>query len=337
MPCLPQYFLLFFIYSLSQPLYADLVFLKNGDRITGKVSSMLKNELKLTTPYSELTIPWHDIKNITSDQPVIVELEDGSQLKGLLTLSDQGSPSIQTTSLTSATPISLEKVNAINPPIISNDAIITGAAHLGGSKTSGNTTKQAFNADGKISARSGNNKYSAGATFRQSSDDGNESENNFHLFSQYDHYFLTNWYASLFSNYTKDPFQDLNSRYAFGIGIGHELWNTKKSFLSTEAGIAYTVEDFKEGTDREFIAGRWAVAYHYWILEDRLQFFHGHTGIISYEDFSDVLVKTNTGFKVPVFQGFELLVQFDLDYDTKPAEGKKTTATRYIIGAGYSW
>jgi len=62
-PRSPQYCLLFFICSLSQPLYADLVFLKNGDRITGKVSSMLKNELKLTTPYSELTIPWHDIKN----------------------------------------------------------------------------------------------------------------------------------------------------------------------------------------------------------------------------------------------------------------------------------
>lgn len=331
---LPLYFLL--TLSLSQSLYADIVFLKNGDRISGKIATMYKSELKLTTSYSEITIPWSDIKNINSDQPITVELTDGSQLKGMLVQTNNG-PSIKNPNLSSAIPLSLNNISAINPPVISDNAIVTGGVHIGGSKTSGNTDNQEFHADALITARTGNNKFSAGINYNQSANDGRESENNLHVFSQYDHYFLPKWYASLFTTFSKDRFQDLNSRTAFGAGIGHELWNTKLSFLSAEAGIAYTVEDYDEGTDREFIAGRWAVDYNYWILKDRLKFFHDHEGLVSFEDFSDVLVRSHTGFKLPVYLGFELLVQFDLDYDTKPAESKKNTDARYIIGAGYSW
>lgn len=327
---------LLLIISTSQSVSADTIFLKNGDRISGKVMSMHQNKLRLQTSYAEIAIPWADIKNMSSDQSITVELTDGSRLKGSLIQSEQG-PSIQNTSLSSSIPLSLDNIVAINPPIISDDAIIAGGIHFGGSKSSGNTDNQAFHADVEIIARAGNNKFSAGAQYNQVANDGKESENNFHIFSQYDHYYMPKWYVSLFTNFTKDRFQDLNFRSAFGVGVGHELWDTSLSFLSAEAGVAYTVEDYEEGTDREFIAGRWGINYHYWVLEDRLKFFHNHEGLVSFEDFSDVLVRSQTGFKLPIYQGLELLAQFDFDYDTKPAEGKKNSDTQYIIGAGFSW
>jgi len=327
---------LLFLLFMSQSIFADIVYLQNGDRISGKITSMLKSELKLATSYSEITIPWADIKDITSDQTIVIELNDGSQLNGLLTKTEQGA-SVQTTTLAKAIPVTLNDISAINPPIISDKAIVTGGVHIGGSKSSGNTEKQAFNADANIEARSGNNKFSAGAAYHQAANTGKESENNFNIFLQYDHYFLPEYYVSLFTIFDKDRFQDLNFRSAFGASLGHEFWNTDINYLSAEAGVAYTIEDYGEGTDREFIAGKWAIDFNYWLLKDRLQFFHKHNGLISFQDFSDVLVKTSTGFKFPVYEGFELLTQFDFDYDAVPAENKKSTDTRYIIGAGYSW
>ncbi len=325
-----------FLLFLGQTVQADTVFLNNGDRISGTITTMQKSELKLATPYSEITIPWADIKNIDSDKSITVELTDGSQLKGQLVQTNQGL-GIKSTSLTSPVPLNFNNISAINPPAISNDAVVTGGVHIGGSKSSGNTDNQEFHGDAEIIARAGNNKFSAGIQYNQVANDGKESSNNLHIFSQYDHYFMPKWYASLFTTFTKDRFQDLNSRTAFGAGIGHEVWDTKLSFLALEAGVAYTVEDYNEGTDREFIAGRWAVDYNYWILEDRLQFFHDHEGLVSFEDFSDVYIRSHTGFKLPVYEGFELLAQFDFDYDTKPSAGKKNDDMRYIIGAGYSW
>lgn len=326
-----------FVLSLSQTVTADTIFLNNGDRITGSISTMQKSELTFKTSYAEITIPWADIKNIESDHPITVELSDGSLLNGLLVQSAQG-PSIKSNSLSASIPLNFNNISALNPPAISNDAIVTGGVHVGGSKSSGNTDTQEFHADAEIIARTGNNKYSAGIEYNQAANDGSESENNFYAFTQYDHYFMPKWYASLFMNFTKDRFQDLDFRSSFGAGLGHEFWDTKRSFLSGEVGAAYTIEDFAEPLeDREFIAGRWAIDFNYWVLEDHLQFFHDHEGLISFEDFSDVLYRSHTGFKLPVYKGFELLAQYDFDYDTKPAEGKKKADTRYIIGIGYAW
>lgn len=326
-----------FALTLSPTINADTVFLNNGDRISGSIATMHKSELVLKTSYSEITIPWADIKNIDSNQPITVELSDGSQLKGLLVQTNQG-PGIKSDSLSATVPLSFNNISALNPPVISDNAIVTGGVHVGGSKSSGNTDNQEFHADAEVIARTGNNKFSAGIEYNQAANDGDESENNLYIFSQYDHYFMPKWYASLFMNFTKDKFQALDSRSAFGAGLGHEFWDTKRSFLSGEIGVAYTIENFEEPLeDREFIAGRWAIDYNYWILEDRLQFFHDHEGLISFEDFSDLLYRSHTGFKIPVWQGFEVLAQYDFDYDTKPAEGKKSADTRYIIGVGYTW
>lgn len=321
---------------ISQPLYADVVFLKNGDRISGKITTLNEKELKFTTSYSEIIIPRTDIEKISSDSSNTIVLTDGSQLKGMLIETKHG-PSIKNHNLPSPIPLDFKNINAINPPVISDNAVVTGGIHLGGAKATGNTDTQSFHADAGITARAGNNKFSAGAEYNQAANNGSESSNNLFIFTQYDHYFMPKWYASLFTNFTKDRFQDLNFRSSFGAGIGHELWDTKYSFLSAEVGVAYTVEDFEHGEDREFIGARWAIDYNYWLVEDRLQFFHDHEGIVSVEDMGDIIVRSHTGIKLPIYNGFDLLAQFDWDYDTKPSQGTGKTDTRYIIGVGYNW
>lgn len=313
-----------------------MVFLKNGDRISGKIITLTETELNFSTSYSEITLPRTVIEKISSDSINTIELTDGSQLKGRLVQTEQGA-SLKNSTLPSPIPLDFKKINAINPPIISDDAIVTGKIHLGGSKATGNTDTQTFHADAGIIARAGNNKFSAGAEYNQAANTGSESSNNLFIYSQYDHYFMPSWYASLFTDFTKDRFQDLNFRSTYGTGIGHEVWNSKRSFFSAEIGVAYTVEDFKTGEDREFMAGRWAIDYNYWLLEDRLQFFHDHEGIASLENAGDVILRSHTGLKLPVYQGFDLLVQLDWDHDTKPAEGTEKSDTRYIVGVGYNW
>jgi len=326
----------FVITLLSQHVIADTIFLTNGDIISGKISSMQKNELLFRTPYAEIKVPWNDIKDIKSDETITVEFADHSQFSGLLVQTENG-PSIKNPNLSSPVPIKLSKIKSINPPVVSNNAEVDGSIHLGGSKASGNTQTQSFHADANIIAKAGNNKFTAGAAYNQDANKGVESSNNLHAFMKYDHYFMPKWYTSLFTNFTKDRFQDLNSRTSFGAGLGHEIWNSDISYLTAEIGIAYTTENFNEAEDREFMAGRWAIDYHHWFIKDRLQFFHNHEGILSLEGLDDFLVRSHTGFKLPVYQGFNLLTQIDLDYDNKPAEGKKSTDTRYIVGVGYVW
>jgi hypothetical protein len=73
----------------AAPAYAapktDVVFLLNGDRITGEIKGLEHNSLKLSTSHmGTLNIEWDKIARITSDQYLQFERSDGSRYYGQL-------------------------------------------------------------------------------------------------------------------------------------------------------------------------------------------------------------------------------------------------------------
>ncbi len=322
--------------AFNMPLVsADQVFLKNGDRFSGKISSMAGNALKFETAYSEIKIPWDAIESISSEEQITLELADDSQIKGVLMQTPQGI-SLQNPTFGQAMDFNLDDIQAINPED-PNEMKVDGSIHVGGYKASGNTDNQSFHADGEVIVYNELNKFMLGGIYNQASNNDSESANNFRAYTQFDHFFYNNWYASFFTDFSKDKFQDLNFRSLFGAGVGHKILDTELQYFLAEAGVAYTIEDYEDEQDREFISGRWAIDYKFWLIEDRLQFFHDHAGIVSLEDVGDILVRSHTGFKYPVYNGIDLLTQVDVDYDTRPAAGRDNMDTRYIVGVGYRW
>ena len=67
----------------------DVVFLKNGDRITGEVKSLYQAKLEFKTDHmGTLYIEWDDIREIVSDTGQAVELSNGQRFYGPLTKSE---------------------------------------------------------------------------------------------------------------------------------------------------------------------------------------------------------------------------------------------------------
>lgn len=55
---------------------ADVILLRNGDRISGEAVRKSGAELVVKTPYAgEITLPWAEIASITSDRPVLILFE----------------------------------------------------------------------------------------------------------------------------------------------------------------------------------------------------------------------------------------------------------------------
>ena len=64
----------------------DIVFLKNGDRITGEVKSLTRGKLEFSTDHmGTVFIEWEDILQVTSKTGQSVELTDGQRYYGILT------------------------------------------------------------------------------------------------------------------------------------------------------------------------------------------------------------------------------------------------------------
>ena len=63
----------------------DVVYLKNGDRITGEFKEMVQGELRLsTTEMGSVYIKWKGVARIESDKYIEVELTDGTRIFGKL-------------------------------------------------------------------------------------------------------------------------------------------------------------------------------------------------------------------------------------------------------------
>lgn len=61
----------------------DIVYLKNGDRITGEFKEMIQGELKFsTTEMGTIYIKWAGIERIESDKYIEIELSDGTKMFG---------------------------------------------------------------------------------------------------------------------------------------------------------------------------------------------------------------------------------------------------------------
>ena len=87
-----QIFLLLMLIFFSQSAWAqktDIVYLKNGDRITGEVKSMGRGKLELSTDHmGTLFIEWEQILQLTSNTGQAVELTNGQRVYGSLEKSE---------------------------------------------------------------------------------------------------------------------------------------------------------------------------------------------------------------------------------------------------------
>ncbi len=317
---------------VSLSLQADVVHLNNGDQVSGEIKKMGANSVVIETKYAgEIELNWPDIATLTTDEQVSILMSDDSRVKGKIASIEDGRINFDGGSPSSVKFSDVSKVH----PGLPGAYLGSGHVHVGGFRSQGNTEKYALHADIEYILQNEKNRYTAGTIYNLGADTGKENENNLRAYGKYDRFIDKNWYGYVNSDFTKDRFQNLDYRVYGGVGLGYQFWDDDTKYLSFEAGPGYTYESFRTGEDRNYVTARWAVKFHYWLIGDRLQLFHDHEGLISVEDVDDTLVRTRTGFRVPVYQGFDLLAEFDYDYKNKPAAGSEQADYRYIVGIGY--
>ncbi len=82
-------FIITFLSLVSQTVRAektDVIYLQNGDRITGEIKSLFRGKMELRTDHmGTLYIEWEDIKEVLSTTGHVVELTNGQRFYGPLT------------------------------------------------------------------------------------------------------------------------------------------------------------------------------------------------------------------------------------------------------------
>lgn len=314
---------------------ADEVWLKNGDRLTGKVVSLEGGTLVFKTTYAgDLSIKWEEVGNLKTDEPVKVVLGDETTAQGPVSPGDSGRVKVKAEQVAEPVTVELANIKTINPrPPLRMDLRINFGLNI----SDGNSNTQNIYGEGEFVARTDKNRYTVGALYKRSEDEDVKTADKMLGYMKYDHFFTKKWYGYANAAAEKDEFKDLDLRTTLGIGAGYQIIESERTNLSIEVGPSYVNEDFIVAEDNSYIAGRWGLRFDYYILPKSLQYFLYHTGLQSLEESEDLTLFTQTGFRIPLYKNLNLAAQFNWEYDKSPSPGKEKNDYTYILTIGYLW
>jgi putative salt-induced outer membrane protein YdiY len=275
--------------------------------------------------------------------PVPILLKDGTLLNGTLEGTKDGHLMVKPDTLAEPAAVAFIDVTAVNPPRRGINFI--GNFGIGLSVADGNTNTKSASLFGEFIARAEKQRMTVRGAYNYAENENELSARNGKASIKYDYFLTKRFYAYGSASFEHDTFQDLDLRTALSIGPGWQIFD-KGDFTEewlrelqwyVEAGVAYINEDRDDAEDESYIGGRWSTRVDWPFVPKRVTFFHFQEGLVGFEDFDDVNIYTETGFRFAIWNNFVATAQVNWRWDNTPSPGFERDDTLYLLSLGYSF
>ena len=326
---------------LVQSGYADELVLKNGDRLTGKIVHLVDGKLLFKSDVAgEVTVSLSNIQTFSSDEPITVNLKDGTGFKQKVLSAEAGRFAVGGTEDLKAQQFGVADIVSINPPPKPIPKW-TGDVSVGITSTHGNTKTEMISANANATKRTEKDRTTASADYakgEQEDPDTGETvtiENWWRAKGKYDYFFSKKGYGYLDVRYEKDAVAALDRRMIVGVGGGYQWIESDDMNFSTELGLASLYEKFDNQTDSNSELSLQAGYNFDKKLRKNIKFTHDLTYYPAIDKFSDYYLTTTAGIRADFTEKIFMTLKAIFNYDATPALGRGSTDTKYFLGLGY--
>lgn len=314
---------------------ADEIQFKNGDRLSGTIVSAEGGVLVIDTAVAgKITVKLDDVATFSADQPITLQLDDGTRLNQPVAIGEAGSVQLQEGAV-QAQPIPLTSITRINP-----SENWTGSLVVGGMLERGNSRTESLNVSVNAVRRTEDDRITLDAAYRfgrqrdpETGDDQTTTDNWF-VGAKYDYFLDDQWYVYAGSRFERDRIADLDLRMTPGAGIGYQWIETARTSFSTEAGLAWLYEDYAGADSTDSLALRLAYELTHQV-NDKIELFHGVEYFPSLENFSDYLILADAGIRADLMANMFGELKLEVKHDSTPAPGNSRTDLKYVLGVGW--
>jgi hypothetical protein len=132
-----------------------------------------------------------------------------------------------------------------------------------------------------------------------------------------------------------DSAKDLALRSSAGFGLGADVVRLVHASVSVRGGLDYVTERRDLGDDRSYPALGWGLKATYapWPW---LELFHEQDGLRDLNE-NGVVFHSKTGLRVPFTPALSATAQVNVDWESHPAPGRKSTDSTLLVGLSYAW
>jgi hypothetical protein len=252
----------------------DLVFLKNGDRVSGQIHMMEDDQLEITTTFAgTIKIGWKEIQCIQPAQPLSVKLHEGVAIPDNIGTRDGDRLILSDLSLDG--PIGFTDIKAIGISHVYQRGNIT----LGGNNASGNSNTHALSMSATYTLRNGWHRMIMSGQFNRGEANGRLAAENGAGTLRYDYFLTRQVFLSGQQLVETDRFQNLTGRSTTTVAIGYDFYDRLAQSLSIGAGPGSVYEKFTTQSSTYSPAVAWFVGWHQDMVEGTVTLFHNHHGI----------------------------------------------------------
>jgi len=308
---------------------ADVLVLKNGDRITGDIKRIWDAEVSIEPEYAdEFQVDLEAISHIESTREFEVEFNDGRSIDAVLGGENAAGDQVFTSESGSVT-APLADMLELNEPeaAFEWDTNVEVSASLNRGNTDSTTAKVRAYSTVKINDHRhiGDIEY-----FREKLLDDITKQRDLFKYS-YNYLFTDNWFFTADASTESDPIILLENRLIVSAGVGLDIWDTPRRSLSIKLGAGFQSEDL-DSVETDGSVANWGLDYRQDFFSDDVDVFHRQSIVANLSGRENTSYKTTTGFGYEITDLFSATVSLDYNYETNPADGAENADIAFLLG-----
>ncbi|EGH21208.1 hypothetical protein PSYMO_06725 [Pseudomonas amygdali pv. mori str. 301020] len=325
------------ITTVSTPLLADTVWLKNGDRLTGTIKVFDGGKLLLQTEYGgAIPLDWKQVKTLQSDQPLLVKQDEHTgEVSKSLQASDDGKVVLANGDAPKT--VELASIHQIiKPKPVITDLVWKGNIDAALDFQQAENDTNDYNIAFKTSARHGQWRHNAKGDYNRETTDDLVGTDNWSAEYSLDRFLTEKFFWDARVTYKRDKIEDLSRQRVVGTGPGYQLWDDELGAFKVGALLNRTDFEFSNGQKENFysVAGTWD--YNRYLIGKKFEFFsNGELGkpLSGVADYS-MDVEAGLRYKVTDWASLNLKAEKNIISGSDNGDVDKT---RYTAGFGVSW
>lgn len=308
---------------------ADVLYMQNGDRISGKIKRVWDGELFIESDYAdEFAVSLGAVARIETGGEFDIELRDHSEVKGRFAADESGAMVLVTADATLA--FSPGAIEEMSEPEKYFEWESRSDFSLSGSRGNSETSDFLWQAYGSV--KFGDHRHQLDLKFDRKEQDGLVTKEQQHSNYNYSWFFAEHWFLGAGIGYERDPIRQLTARYTPGIGIGYQVFEDADRLLEISLATIGVREKIAGATNDSSTA-RWQLRYRRDVTSD-LEFFHDHRLSVYLTGRTNRIADTSTGIRWDVWRDIYLNAQLDWNWESDPALGNEQSDLTYALGIG---
>lgn len=318
------------------PALADTVWLKNGDRLTGKIKFYDGGKLVLATDYGgSIALDWRQIATLESDQELLIK---ESALVGERAKSLRPAEPGKVTLVNGDEPKTIELASIeqmLKPKPLVEDLVWKGNIDAALDYKRAERDTDDYDVSVKTKARHGLWRHNAEADYNREFQDDVVTTDNWGVEYALDRFITEHWFWQGRLEYKRDLIEDVRRQRTVGTGPGYQFWDNELGAFSVAGLLNRTDYEYDTGERDNFYAMSMKWDYNRYLIGKSVELFSDGEVGKPLNNVAEYTFDAALGLRYKVTDWASLNMKAEKDL-VSGSQGE-LDETRYSLGFGIGW